>query len=227
MKKLGLVGGISWISTMDYYKIINEEINKQLGGLQFAECTINSLNFGDIQAVQWDNSFELLLGACQNLKNSGADVIVLCCNTAHLFAEELQTQIDLPFLHIVTETAKVVNNQGLKKVGLLGTKFTMEMDFYKNKLEESGLEILIPEKQETRNYIQHTLKEELGAGLINLETKINYISIIDELIANGAEGIILGCTELPMILSQKDISVPVFDTTQIHSHAAVRFALTK
>jgi aspartate racemase len=227
MKKLGLVGGISWVSTMDYYKIINEEINKKLGGLQFAECTIYSLNFGDIQAVQWNNSFELLLGACQSLKNSGADAIVLCCNTAHLFAEELQAQIDLPFLHIVTETAKVVNNQRLKKVGLLGTKFTMEMEFYKNKLEENGLEILIPEKQETRDYIQHTLKEELGAGLINPETKINYISIINELIANGAEGIILGCTELPMIIRQKDISVPVFDTTQIHSQAAVRFALTK
>ena len=226
MKKIGLVGGISWTSTMDYYKIINEEINKELGELQFAECIIYSLNFGDVQAVQWNNSFELLLGACQSLKNSGADAIVLCANTAHLFAEELKAQIDLPFIHIATETAQVINKQGLKKLGLLGTSFTMEMDFYKNKFQENGIEILIPDKQKTRDYIQYTIKEELGIGFINPETRINYISIINELIANGAEGIILGCTEIPMIISQEDVSVPIFDTTQIHSQAAVRFALT-
>ena len=225
MKKLGLVGGISWVSTSDYYKFINEGVNKKLGGLHFAECIIYSLNFGDIQAVSWPNAFDLLLHACQCLKKSGVDGIVLCANTAHLFADELQEKIQIPIIHIAEETGKVIRKQGYKKVGLLGTKFTMEMDFYRKKLEEFGLEVIIPAKQETRDYIQRTVKEELGIGYINPETKANYLLIVKELIEQGAEAIIMGCTEIPMIISQQDISVAVFDTTQIHSEAAVAFAL--
>jgi len=216
MKKIGLVGGISWVSTMDYYKFINEGVNSKLGGLNFAECMIYSLNFGDIQAKTWNYSFELLLNACETLKRSGVDSIVLCANTAHLFADKLQEAIKLPIIDIAIETAKAVNKQGLKKVGLLGTKFTMEMDFYRNKLEEYGLEVLIPEKQETRDYIQHTIKDELGVGFINPETRTNYISIVKELIDCGAECIILGCTEIPMLISQDDFTIPIFDTTKIH-----------
>lgn len=226
MKKIGLVGGISWVSTMDYYKFINEGVNSKLGGLNFAECVIYSLNFGDIQAKSWNNSFELLLNACESLKKSGVDSIVLCANTAHLFADELQEKIKLPIIHIGAETAKAINKQGLKKVGLLGTKFTMEMDFYKNKLEEYGLEVLIPEKQETRDYIQHTLKEELGIGFINPKTKTNYIAIAKELVDRGAECIILGCTEIPMLISQDDFAIPVFDTTKIHSQAIVEYIVS-
>lgn len=226
MKKVGLVGGISWVSTMDYYKFINEGVNAKLGGLNFAECIIYSLNFGDVQAKSWDNSFELLLNACESLQKSGADGIVLCANTAHLFADKLQETIKLPIIHIGAETAKAVNKQGLKKVGLLGTKFTMEMDFYRNKLEEYGLEVLIPDKQETRDYIQYTVKEELGMGFINPETKINYISIAEELVARGAECIILGCTEIPMLISQSDFTIPVFDTTKIHSQAIVDYIVS-
>jgi aspartate racemase len=226
MKKIGLVGGISWVSTMDYYKFINEGVNSKLGGLNFAECIIYSLNFGDIQEKSWDNSFELLLNACESLKKSGVDSIVLCANTAHLFADKLQEAIKLPIIHIGAETAKAVNKQGLKKVGLLGTKFTMEMDFYKNKLEEYGLEVLIPEKQETRDYIQHTLKEELGIGFINPKTKTNYISIVKELVDCGAECIILGCTEIPMLISQDDFAIPIFDTTKIHSQAIVEYIVS-
>jgi aspartate racemase len=226
MKKIGLVGGISWVSTMDYYRFINEGVNSKLGGLNFAECIIYSLNFGDIQSVGWVNSFELLINACESLKKSGVDSIVLCANTAHLFADKLQETIKIPIIHIGVETAKAVTKQGLKKVGLLGTKFTMEMDFYKNKLEEFGLEVMIPEKQETRDYLQFTIKEELGIGYIGNETRENYITIANELIERGAECIILGCTEIPMLLSQDDFKIPVFDTTKIHSQAIVEYIVS-
>jgi aspartate racemase len=226
MKKIGLVGGMSWVSTLDYYKFINEGINEKLGGLHFAECIIYSLNFGDIQEKGWVNSYELLLNACESLQRSGADALVLCANTAHLFADPLQEKTGLPIIHIVTETAKAVTQRGLVKVGLLGTKFTMEMEFYRKKLEEHGLEVLIPENQETREYIQYTLKEELGRGVIKAETKQRYISIVKELVERGAEGVLLGCTEIPMLLSQDDFSIPIFDTTKIHSEAIIKYALS-
>jgi len=226
MKKVGLIGGISWVSTMDYYKFINEGVNAKLGGLNFAEILIYSLNFGDIQAKSWENSFDLLFNACESLKKAGVDSIVLCANTAHLFADNLQKKLDLPIIDIVTETAKAISKEGLKKVGLLGTKFTMEMDFYRRKLEGYGLEVLIPEKQETRDYIQYTVKEELGIGFINPETKEEYINIVAELVDNGAECIILGCTEIPMIIGQDDFAIPVFDTTKIHSKAIVDYVLS-
>jgi len=226
MKKIGLVGGISWVSTMDYYKFINEGVNSKLGGLNFAECVLYSLNFGDIQSVSWVNSFELLRNACESLKKSGVDSIVLCANTAHLFADKLQETIKIPIIHIVVETAKAVTKQGLKKVGLLGTKFTMEMDFYRNILEKFGLEVMVPEKQETRDYIQLTVKEELAIGYINNETKKNYITIANELIERGSECIILGCTEIPMLISQDDFKIPVFDTTKIHSQAIVEYIVS-
>lgn len=144
LKRVGLVGGISWISTLDYYEFLNKGINKKLGGLNFAECIIYSLNFADVQEKKWENSYDLLLNACQSLKRSGVDAIALCANTAHLFADKLQEDIQLPFIHIVTETAKTLNKNGLKTVGLLGTKFTMEMDFYRDKLQAHGITVLIP-----------------------------------------------------------------------------------
>ncbi|PQA97069.1 aspartate racemase [Chryseobacterium shigense] len=226
MKKIGLVGGISWVSTLDYYKFINEGVNARLGGLNAAECMIYSLNFGDIQAKSWIHSFDLLLNACKHLKDIGADGLVLCANTAHLFADELQNALKLPIIHIGTETAKAIQKEGFTKAGLIGTKFTMEMDFYKNKLEDYGIEALIPAKQETRDYIQQTVKDELGVGIINPITKTSYISVIDELILRGAECIILGCTEIPLLISQKDIAVPVFDTTKIHCEAIVDYIVS-
>ncbi|PWU04387.1 MAG: aspartate racemase [Bacteroidetes bacterium] len=226
MKKIGLVGGTSWISTLDYYKLINEGVNSKLGGLNFAECMIYSLNFGEIQEVGWSNSFPILINACESLKRGGVKGIALCANTPHLFADKLQNALQIPFIHIVVETAKAINMQGLKKVALLGTKFTMEMNFYRDKLRECGLEVIIPEKDETRDYIQYTIKEELGIGLINLETKKNYVAIANELIERGAEGIILGCTEIPMLLSQDDFEIRVFDTTKIHSKAIVEFIVS-
>jgi aspartate racemase len=226
MKKIGLLGGISWVSTMDYYKFINEGINSKLGGLNFAECIIYSLNFEDVQVKSWENSFELLLNACENLKRNNVSAIILCANTAHLFADKLQQAIKLPIIHIATETGKAIKKKEITKVGLLGTKFTMEMDFYIKKLKESGVEVIIPEEQEIRDYIQHTIKEELGRGIVNSSTRDNYILIANKLIALGAEGIILGCTEIPMLISQEDFNIPIFDTTKIHANAAVEFMLS-
>lgn len=229
MKKLGLAGGMSWVSTVDYYRFINEGINAKMGGLHFAECIIYSINFNDFvannTAGRWDDTFRILLEACKSLEKAGADAIVLCANTAHAVADRLGQAISLPIIHIVTATAEAIRQQGLKKVGLLGTKFTMEMDFYKDKLLSLGIEPIVPQDQKTRDFIQDTLRDELGKGIILEETKNGYLAIIDELIAQGAEGIILGCTEIPLIISQQDVSVPVFDTTQIHSAAAVAFAL--
>jgi aspartate racemase len=226
MKTIGLVGGISWVSTMDYYKLINEGINKKLGGLNFAQCLLYSINFADVQARTWENSYELLLDACKRLERAGAEGLVLCANTAHLFADPLQKDIPLPLIHIVSETAKLIKEDGLTKVGLLGTKFTMEMDFYRKKLEDYGLEAMIPAEQTVRDYIQHTLVTELGRGLVLPETRNQYLTFAKDLIERGAEGIILGCTEIPLILSQADFSVPVFDSTKIHADAIVEFVLS-
>jgi aspartate racemase len=225
MKKIGLVGGISWVSTIDYYKFINAGINEKLGGLNFAECVIYSLNFGDIQEKTWENAYELLFNACNSLKKSEVDCIALCANTAHLYADKLQKEIGLPFIHIGTETAKTVKQNGITTIGLIGTRFTMELDFYRDKLKENGLTVLTPDSQEVRDYIQHTIKEELGRGVINPNTKKNYIDIVKRLVERGAEGIILGCTEIPMLLSQNDFSIPVFDTTKIHVQAIIDFSI--
>lgn len=231
MKKLGLVGGMSWVSTVDYYRFINEGINAKLGGLNYAECIIYSVNFNAFvtnnTAGKWDDTFQILLDACRNLEKAGAEGIVLCANTAHAVADRLETEINLPIIHIVTATASAIHEKGLRKVGLLGTKFTMEMDFYKDKLVSLGIDPIVPATQESRDFIQNTLRDELGKGIILEETKKEYLAIIDELIRDGAEGIILGCTEIPMIIGQEDVSVPVFDTTKIHSDAAVAFALAE
>jgi aspartate racemase len=229
MKKIGLVGGISWTSTLDYYRYINEGINEKLGGLNFAECIIYSVNFDNFQkynaAYDWDASFELLSGAAESLKKAGAEAIVLCANTAHIVADRVEERIQLPLINIVTATADAIRQKKLKKVGLLGTSYTMELDFYKTKLQAAGIEPLIPESKETRDYIEDTLRYELGAGIIKPETKKAYLSIIRQLTDRGAEGIILGCTEIPLMIKQEDVAVPVFDTTRIHSQAAVEFAI--
>lgn len=230
MKKIGLVGGISWTSTVDYYRHINEGINQGLGGLNFAECIIYSVNFNEFQEsnanYDWDRTYDLLLKATENLIKSGAEAIVLCANTAHIVADRIAEKIEQPLIHITTATANAINEQKLKKVGLLGTTYTMELDFYKNKLEDHGIETIIPENQSDRDFIEETLLHELGRGILNPASKEKYIVIINELIKNGAEGIILGCTEIPLLIHQKDVSVPVFDTTKIHSMAAVKFALS-
>jgi aspartate racemase len=228
MQTLGLIGGISWVSTVDYYKLINEGINEKLGGLNFSQCIIYSFNYEDIKknndANDWEKTFQMLYAACNHLKSSGATAIVLCANTMHHIADRLEKEIGIPLIHIATVTASAIEKTGLKKVGLLGTKFTMELDFFKSKLTDKGIETLIP-NDEVRDFVHMTVFEELGRGIVTEETKKRYLIIIEELIKKGAEGIILGCTEIPLVIKPGDVSVPTFDTLLLHSKAAVEFSL--
>ncbi|MEN7548803.1 amino acid racemase [Rapidithrix thailandica] len=228
MKKIGLVGGISWTSTIDYYKYINEGVNQALGGLQSAEIVLYSLNFADIQNKGWENSFELLLNACEELKKSKVDGIALCANTAHLFADEIQKRIDIPLIDIITATAQGINSKKINKIGLLGTKFTMEMGFYRKKFSEYQIEILTPEKLTNINRIHYLVKEELGKGIIKESSKKEFIQYSENLIQKGAQGIVLGCTEIPLLVNESDFnSIPIFDTTKIHVQAILDFILDK
>jgi aspartate racemase len=228
MKILGLIGGLSWVSTVDYYRLINEGINERLGGLNFAQCIIYSFNYADIKknndANDWETTFEMVFNACKILKNSGADAIVLCANTMHYIADRLEKEIRLPIIHIATATAIEVQKSGIQKVGLLGTKFTMELDFFKLKLTSRGIEAIIPNEADIE-FIQNSIYYELGKGIVKPDTKKRYLSIIEDLIKNGAKGIILGCTEIPLIVKDVDMTVPAFDTALIHSEAAVEFSL--
>jgi aspartate racemase len=229
MKRLGLVGGVSWVSTLDYYRYINEGVNERLGGLNFAECIIYSLNFNDVQRQgwdDWDETFRLISDACRRLKAAGAEAIVLCANTAHAVADRVEADIQLPLIHIAAATADDIHRHAMKRVGLLGTKFTMELPFYTDTLRARGIEAFVPPERAVRDFIQHTVKEELGRGLVRQETKAAYIEIANQLIAGGAEGIVLACTEIPLLLGQQDVAVPVFDTARIHARAAVEFALS-
>ena len=230
MRKIGLIGGISWVSTADYYKLINEGINEKMGGLNFSECLIYSFNYSDIkknnETNNWDSTFKMLLKGCEFLKSGGAEAIVLCANTMHLIADRLEEAIGLPLIHIATATAVEIQKQEIKKVGLLGTKFTMELDFFTDKLKDKGIEAIIPESQEDKDFIHTTIFEELGRGLVTAETKKRYLEIANQLIEKGAEGIILGCTEIPLVIKPEDLSVPIFDTALIHSNAAVEFQLS-
>ena len=230
MRKIGLIGGISWVSTSDYYTLINKGINEKLGGLNFSECLIYSFNYADIKknndANDWDSTFNMLLKAAEVLKSGGAEAIVLCANTMHLIADKLQQALGLPLIHIAEETAIAIQKKDLKKVGLLGTKFTMELDFFKDKLAQKGIEAIIPISEADKDFIHYTIFEELGRGIATEETKKRYLEIANELIKNGAEGIILGCTEFPLVIKEGDLSVPIFDTTLIHTQAAINFQLT-
>ncbi len=230
MKKVGLVGGISWTSTLDYYRYVNEGINNRLGGLNFAECIIYSVNFDDFQkhnaAFNWQATFELLANAAENLKQAGAEAIALCANTAHIVADQVAEKVQLPLIHITSAAAKAIEMQKLKRVGLLGTTYTMELDFYKDKLKAQGIESIIPKHQTDRDFIEETLRNELGRGVLKSATKDAYLTIIDQLIHAGAEGIILGCTEIPLLIYPEDVAVPMFNTTQIHAQAIVDFALS-
>ncbi|WP_346236334.1 aspartate/glutamate racemase family protein [Niabella insulamsoli] len=229
MKKLGLVGGISWVSTTDYYRYINEGVNRKLGGLNYAECLIYSVNFQQIHdnntKGDWDATFQLLSEACDSLQKAGAAGILLCANTMHLLAERIATHIQVPLIHVAEATAAVIKAQELKKVALLGTRFTMEQDFFKNKLAEQGIETVVPDEA-GRAYIAEKLEAELYKGIVKEETRASLLQIIDQLVANGAEGVVLGCTEIPLLIQQQHLSVPAFDTTKIHSDAAVTFALS-
>lgn len=228
MKILGLIGGMSWVSTQDYYKYINEGINERLGGLNFAECFMYSFNYEVLKqhnlAKDTDGLFRHFSQACLKLQAAGAEAIVLCSNTSHQYATALGEVLSVPVIHIGDAITEAVVAHRLKKVALLGTKFTMELPFITEKLAAQGIETLIP-GEEDRNYIHETIFEELGRGIILPETREKYLHIIWQLIARGAEGVILGCTEIPLLISPQDVPVPVFDTTKLHAEAAVAFAV--
>jgi aspartate racemase len=228
MKILGLIGGISWVSTIDYYRLINQGINEKLGDLNFAECLIYSFNYQDIKnnndTGDWNKTLQMLTKAALGMTAAGAEAIVLCANTMHMIAYRLEQNVQLPLIHIATVTAQAIKRKGLRKVGLLGTKFTMEQSFFRDKLTANDIETIIPDAAD-REHIHYTIFEELGRNVIKPETKDFYLGVIDKLVKQGAESIILGCTEIPLLISPDDVSIPLFDTVLIHSKAAVEFAL--
>lgn len=229
MKVIGLIGGMSWESSAEYYKIINETVKKRLGGLHSAKILMYSVDFEEIEVLQhageWDSLTALMVDAAQKVEKGGADCIVICTNTMHKMADEVQSSIDIPLLHIADATAEKICAQGLKVIGLLGTKFTMEEEFYKGRLTHYGITTVIPDNNE-RTIIHDIIYNELCLGVIKDESKEKMKEIIKNLVLTGAEGVILGCTEIPLLIKQKDCSVPLFDTTFIHAEAAVDFALT-
>ena len=230
MKTIGLAGGTGWISSAEYYRIINEEINKRSGGLEFARCILYSMNYGEIEAFNRQNNkegvYDLILDTTLKLAASGADFIILCANTLHQFVERLEQEIDVPFIHIADATADEIRIKKMSKVGLLGTKQTMEMDFYKSRLKEKEIDTLVPELSD-RDFIQKTISDELLRGVFSDDSRYRFIEICKELSKRGAEGIVLGCTEIPLLLRQEDIDIPIINTLNVHAMAAVDFALKK
>jgi aspartate racemase len=228
MKTIGLIGGTGWTSTIEYYRIINRETNKRLGGLNSAKCVIHSFNYAEINALNKKDDhagiFRLVLNAAEKLKSVSADFFVLCANTLHQYVDELEKLINLPIVHIADATANEIKKQNLTTIGLLGTRFTMEMDFYTKKLKAAGIASLVPQKPE-REFIHNAIMDELLKEEFNRETKERFLKNIDDLQSAGAQGIVLGCTEIPLLIKQEDTHLPVFNTLEIHAKTAVDFAL--
>ncbi|MGK7926776.1 MAG: aspartate/glutamate racemase family protein [Spirulina sp.] len=229
MKTIGLIGGMSWESSLEYYRLINEITKEKLGGLHSARSILYSVDFADIERLQhqgnWQKAGEILSSAAIALEKGGADFIVLCTNTMHKLADAIETAIAIPFLHIADATGQEIQKQKLKTIGLLGTKFTMEEDFYKTRLiQKYNLNILLPSSEE-RETIHQIIYEELCLGILNDAARSQYLKIVERLRDRGAEGIILGCTEIGLLIQQKHITIPLFDTTEIHARTAVEYAL--
>ncbi len=229
MKTIGLIGGMSWESSIEYYRIINECVKAKLGGLHSAKSLMVSVDFAEVEVLQhqgkWTEAGEMLVEAARQLQRGGADFVILCTNTMHKVADEIQANVSLPFLHIADATAQQVQQAGIGKIGLLGTRFTMEEGFYKGRLSEKfGLDVVIPDAPE-REIIHRIIYEELVLGIIQESSKQQYLGIIEQLVRRGAQGVILGCTEIGLLVQSGDCQVPLFDTTRIHAEAAVEAAL--
>ncbi len=229
MKTIGMIGGMSWESSIEYYRIINETVREELGGLHSAKSIMYSVEFAEIETLQhqdrWDEAAEIMIAAARSIENGGADFGIICTNTMHKLYDIVQQNIRIPMLHIADATAEAIRAAGIKKIALLGTRFTMVEDFYKGRLVENyGLEVIIPSEADMQ-IIHRVIYDELCAGIINPNSKQNYADIIRRLVAEGAQGIILGCTEIGLLVKQQDSPVPLFDTTEIHAKAAVKHAL--
>jgi aspartate racemase len=228
MKTIGLIGGTSWQSTVEYYKIINETVEARLKNNHSAKLLLYSIDFAEVEERINRNAFneigDMMVDAAKMLEKAGADCLLLCANTMHMFAPHVQESISIPLIHIVDSIVPLIKEKNIIRLGLLGTKPTMQMDFYKDRYIKVGLQIMVPDDKEM-DRIQEIIFTELFKGIINLETKFYLLRLIDDMISRGAEGIILGCTELPIIIQQTDVKVPVFDTTELHALAAVDFAL--
>lgn len=228
MRTIGLIGGMSWESTVTYYQIINETVKKELGGLHSAKILLYSVDFAEIEKYQstgeWGKSAEVLSQAAENLEKAGADFIVICTNTMHKVVPEIQNHISIPILHIAEATADELIKKHITKVALLGTKYTMTQEFYKNRLIDRGIEVVIPDIAGIET-VNDVIYQELCLGIISEESRKNYLQIIAELEKCGAQGVILGCTEIGLLIQQKDIELPVFDTTLIHAERAARYSM--
>lgn len=228
MKVIGLIGGMSWESSAEYYRLINQRVKERLGGYSSAKCLMYSVDFAEIEALQvqnrWEEAAELLADAAKRLEAGGADFVLLCTNTMHKVADAIQNSVKIPFVHIADAACEAIRAQGLKKVALLGTRYTMEQDFYKQRLTDNGLEVIVPEKGD-RDTVHNIIYEELVQGVVKHESRLRYQIIINCLQKRGAEGVILGCTEIGLLIKPDDSPVPVFDTTVIHAHAAADMAL--
>jgi len=228
LKTIGLIGGMSWESTVTYYKIINEVIKEKLGGLHSAKCVLYSVDFQEIEECQangnWEKSGEILGEAAYNLEKAGADFIVICTNTMHKVVNQIKEKISIPILHIAEMTAEKILEKGLENIALLGTKYTMEQDFYKSKLIEKGINVIIPDKNDVE-IINKVIYDELCLGTINSDSKKKFLEIVDKLRNKGAEGIILGCTEIGLLIKNEDTDVPLFDTAIIHAEQAAMYSI--
>ena len=229
MKTIGMIGGTGWPSTQEYYRIINQETNRRLGGLNSAKIFLSSFNYAEIDALNKKEDhagvYKLVLDAAQRLKKSSVDFLLLCANTLHQYADDLERETGLRIVHIADATAEEIKRKDLTMIGLLGTKFTMEMDFYTKRLSAAGIESLVPPKPE-REFIHNAIMNELLKEEFKKETKEKFLNIISELEHSGTQGIVLGCTEIPLLITQKDSHLPVFNTLEIHAKAAVDFALS-
>ncbi len=229
MKTIGMIGGMSWESSIEYYRMVNETVKLRLGGLHSAQCLMYSVDFAQIEQYQhesrWQEAGQVMADAARRLERGGADFIVLCTNTMHKLADYIEQAVEIPLLHIADPTAQAIQAAGITKVGLLGTAFTMEQDFYRGRLTDKyGLNVLIPDADE-RAIIHRVIYDELVLGIVKDESREAYKRIIDHLVERGAQGIILGCTEIMLLISPNDCPVPSFDTTTLHAVAAVDYAL--
>lgn len=228
IKTIGLIGGMSWESTMPYYKLINQAVQAELGGIASARIILYSFEFSELESYQrhgeWAKCQEMLLDAAEKLQAAGAECLAICANTMHKFIPALTEKIDIPIVHIADATAETVHEQGIGKVALLGTKYTLTEDFYVDRLRENGLSVIVPESEDI-TYINDVIFQELCCGILSDESRKGFNQIINKLAQRGAEGVILGCTEIGLLISQQDVDLPVFDTTVIHAEKIAKFAL--